>query len=493
MADLRGPWLLAVVAIPLAFALVTFLRMPFDRLRRLTIAGSGATLAVSLMLLLEFRLRRVPSLLDPLDPMRRLFGQPLFQLDELSVYLLPFAALISTAALLVAPRADKNPGTLRRMLEAEALVLATFMAHDELAVAILWGLGMIPAFQELRNSGPGFQRPLRVFSIYMGLSTALFIGGALALRAEGLSGLNARPWGTSLILVAVLIRKGIAPFHSWMPEFFEHVPLGVVVLFSAPQVGAYAAIRFVAPYAPDAVLRVIGYSALLTAVYGAFLALVQKDARRAFAFIFMSESAIVMAGLECASEVGLTGGLCLWMSCGLSLAGFGMALWVLEARRGVLSLVTYQGGYDRMPLLASSFLLLGLASIGFPGTLGFLGEELLIEGAVAEFPRVGVAAIVATAVNGISILNMYFVLFCGARSQTYRDQWLRRRELTGFVALVIVVILGGVFPRAFVSSRRTAATQILEARRESAVRPAPKEAPKKGGLRRVSERPSGPP
>jgi NADH-quinone oxidoreductase subunit M len=267
------------------------------------------------------------------------------------------------------------------------------------------------------------------------------------------------------MLGAVLIRKGIVPFHSWMPDFFERVPMGVAILFAAPQIGAYATARFVVPYAPEAVLTVIGYSALFTAVYGACLALVQKDARRAFAFIFLSQSALVMAGLESTSLEGLTGGLCLWVSCGLSLAGFGMALWVLEARRGFLSLDRFHGGYDRMPLLASSFLLLGLGSIGFPGTLGFLGEELLIEGAVTQYPRVGFVTLLATAINGISILSMYLSLFCGAPDRTPRSQTLRKRELVGFAALVVMVVLGGLFPQDFVGSRRTSALEILHARK----------------------------
>ncbi|MCK6681985.1 MAG: oxidoreductase [Thermoanaerobaculia bacterium] len=465
MTAMSFSWLLVLVVTPLLGALLLFGSGTYDRKRRLAIAAALLNLLLTIAAFVEFRRAGQPRLVDPFDPLLRVLGEPLFVLDELGVFLLPFAALICVAALLVAPRGGKDPGTLRRMLVAASLTQSAFLVPDAIALAVLMAAGMVPAIGELRRQGPEYRSSVRIFSIYMGLSTALFFAGGMALRIEGILGAEARPWGTWLMLGAVLIRKGIFPFHSWMPDFFERVPLGGAIVFAAPQVGAYAAARFVVPYAPEAVLKVIGYSALFTAVYGACLALGQKNARRAFAYIFMSQSALVMAGLESTSIEGLTGGLCLWVSCGLSLAGFGMALWVLEARRGFLRLDTFHGGYDRMPLLASSFLLLGLASIGFPGTLGFLGEELLIEGAVTQYPRVGFVTLLATAVNGISILAMYLSLFCGAKDRTPPSQSLRRRELAGFVALALLVILGGVFPREFVSSRRASAVEILEQRK----------------------------
>jgi Proton-conducting membrane transporter len=74
-----------------------------------------------------------------------------------------------------------------------------------------------------------------------------------------------------------------------------------------------------------------------------------------------------------------TGGLVVWLSAGLAFAGLARCVLVLQARRGRLDLTTYHGGYERMPLLAISFLCMGLACTGFPGTLGFVGQELLVQ------------------------------------------------------------------------------------------------------------------
>src|SRR6185503_15225433 len=151
---------------------------------------------------------------------------------------------------------------------------------------------------------------LRGVRLYMAASVLLVIAGLIATRHPQAPAALA----SGLLLAAVMIRKGIAPLHSWMPGLFERAPLGAAVLFSTPQIGTYFAVRLIAPTAPSTVLSVLGTASLITAVYAAGLALVQKDARRAFGWLFMSQSALVLAGLECTSVTGLAGGLSLWIS-----------------------------------------------------------------------------------------------------------------------------------------------------------------------------------
>ena len=173
------------------------------------------------------------------------------------------------------------------------------------------------------------------------------------------------------LLGAVLIRSGIAPFHCWMTDLFEHATFGTALLFVTPTAGAYAAVRLVLPIAPDWVLRSMGLISLVTAVYAAAMSLVQRDARRFFCYLFLSHSALVLVGLEMVTPSGLTGALCVWLSAGVALGGFGLTLRALEARRGRLSLVEFQGMYEHTPNLAMLFMLTGLASVGFPGHVRF--------------------------------------------------------------------------------------------------------------------------
>jgi len=159
-----------------------------------------------------------------------------------------------------------------------------------------------------------------------------------------------------------------------------------------------------------------------------------------------------------------------WLSAGLAFAGLARCVLVLEARRGRLDLTTYHGGYERTPVLAISFLAMGLACTGFPGTMGFVGQELLVNGAVDAFPVMGFAVVIASALTGLAALRMYFSLFCGrsdVRSHSAVRLGLTNNEAWTFGGLVIVLVIFGIAPRPLVDSRFAASDMILRARQTS--------------------------
>src|SRR5258706_8524059 len=129
------------------------------------------------------------------------------------------------------------------------------------------------------------------------------------------------------------------------------------MLFIAPITGVYAPVRLVLPVAPDWALRTLSIVSLATAVYAAGMAVVQRDARRFFAYLFVSHSSLVLVGLELVSPLGLTGALCLWFSAAVSLGGFGLTMRALDARFGRLALTDYRGLYGQSPALAAGSLL----------------------------------------------------------------------------------------------------------------------------------------
>src|SRR5262249_9584793 len=148
------------------------------------------------------------------------------------------------------------------------------------------------------------------------------------------------------LLLAIFIRGGIAPFHCWMTDLFEHATFGTALLFVSPLVGAYAAVRLLLPIAPDWILRSLGLLSLFTAVYASGMSLVQTEARRYFSYLFLSHSALVLVGLEIVTPISLTGALCVWLSSSVAMGGFGLTLRALEARCGRLSLVEFRGLYE---------------------------------------------------------------------------------------------------------------------------------------------------
>jgi NADH-quinone oxidoreductase subunit M len=116
-----------------------------------------------------------------------------------------------------------------------------------------------------------------------------------------------------------------------------------------------------------------------------------------------------------------------------------------------------------MPLLAASFLLFGLACAGFPGTLGFVGQEMLVDGAVRSFPALGFLTIVAAALTGLAVLRMYFSLFCG-RPGAGAELSLRWREAVVFAGVAAALVVSGLLPGGVVRSRDRASEELLHLR-----------------------------
>jgi NADH-quinone oxidoreductase subunit M len=462
MSD-AGLWLAGLVSLPTFVIGASFFRLDVERLRRLAVASALSMLLAALVIAVSPDLRALSIRSSALSWVPG--GETIIRIDTLSGALLPFAAGLWLLTVAVTPRAALDRGGLRRTALATLITLASFLTESAVVLLLLSVASVWTFLSALADPAHQYQR--RIVAAYLGSSTLFFGVGVALLIGPGARNSMIETAGMWLIVIAALMRKGIVPFHAWVPEVFDHGRLGPAILFNAPQLGAYMTVVLIVPRASPDMLRVIAILALSTAVYGAALALVQTSARRACGYLFMSQSALVMAGLDCTSVSALAGGLLVWLSAGLAFAGLARCVLVLEARRGRLDLTTYHGGYERMPLLAISFLSVGLACTGFPGTLGFVGQELLVDGAVEAFPVMGFAVVIASALTGLAVLRMYFSLFCG-RSDPLAHSGLRlgltRREAWTFVALVITLVGFGIAPRALVDSRLAASEDILQLR-----------------------------
>jgi NADH-quinone oxidoreductase subunit M len=239
----------------------------------------------------------------------------------------------------------------------------------------------------------------------------------------------------------------------------------------------YTAVRLVLPIAPDWALRSIALASLATAVYTAAMAVVQREVRRFYSHLFVSHASLVLVGLELHTVMSLTGSLSLWFSVILSLAGFGLTLRAVESRFGRLPLTSFHGLYDHSPTLAVCFLLTGLASVGFPGTVGFISTEMLVDSAVEVNPYLGIAVVAVAALNGIAVVRAYLWIFTGTRHVSTVFLGIGARERLAVLTLSALILAGGLYPQPGVSSRERAAKQILEDRAKHlgqvARRPAP--------------------
>lgn len=460
MRELHFPWIEVAILIPLiGAALVSRLRDP-DVARRWSVAISGLALFCAVGEWLDFDFIGASEAEDHWHLMTRIIGREFFVIDELSAPLIPLVSLLYFLTMTATLRTKIKRFSFAWTLISEALVVALFSCQIPWGVIGLLAAGTVPPYIELRARG----KPTRVYAIHMALFIGLMVLGWSFAENEGNQQVHTL-WAIVPLLGAVLIRGGIAPFHCWLTDLFEHATFGTALLFATPIAGAYAAVRLVLPIAPDWVLQSMGVLSLATAVYAAGMALIQSEARRFFCYLFLSHSALVLVGLEMVTPIGLTGALCVWLSSCLALSGFGLTLRALEARCGRLSLSSFQGHYEHTPNLAMCFVLTGLASVGFPGTFGFVGTELLVDGAVEAYPHVGVAVVLAAALNGIAVVQTYFRLFTGTRYVSSVSLQIRAGERYSVLGLAALILIGGLCPQPNIASRHHAAKDLLDQRR----------------------------
>lgn len=459
MHGLRFPWLTLSVLLPVAGAVwVRFTREP-DSARRQSLVASGLALACALAAWLDFGALGSIEARDRWDPLGRIFHRDLLVVDELSAPKLSLVALIYFLTTLATLRTKVREFSFTRSLGSEAILLATLACKLPWGVVALLAAGTVPPYLELRKG----RKPRRVYAAHMILFVALLCLGQLLLDMRGRS---SGPSTTAIVLLAsaVLLRSGVVPVHCWMTDLFEHATFGTALLFVTPMVGVYGVTRLVLPVAPPWVLQAISLASLATAVYAAGMAIVQREARRFFCYLFLSHSSLVLVGLETATPIGLTGALCLWLSVALSLTGFGLVMRCVEFRTGRVSFSEFHGLYQHVPMLAALFLITGLASIGFPGTAGFVGLELLVDGTVQAHPLVGATVVIVAALNGLAVMHAYFRIFTGRPHVASIDLGIRPAERISVLILIALILGGGLYPQLGVTTRYHAAAELAQAR-----------------------------
>jgi len=455
---LSMPWLeMSIVLTLLGSLLLSRIRHP-EKAARWGWLFTGLAFTFTLLAWLSFYLGFQVDQRLSLQPW--LFGRQLLSLDELSAPLVPAVSLLHFLTALATPRTKMRRFSMSWSLAAEAIRLATFSCKEPWVLIGLLAVSTVPPYVELLNRGRG----TRVYLLHMLLFVGLLVLGWAAVDMNSGTGAPMPWWATVPLLAAILVRCGTVPAHCWVTDWFEHASMGIALLFVVPLSGVYAALRLVLPIAPDWVLQSIGLFSLITAVYAAGMATIQRETRRFFAHLFLSHASLVLVGLELHTDLSLTGSLCLWFSVILSLGGLGLTMRALEARFGRLSLADYHGLYEHSPALAVCFLLTGLASVGFPATLGFISTEILVDGAVEANPYVGIVVVAAAALNGIAVLRAYFLLFTGARHASSVSLGIGLRERVAVLTLSALILGGGIFPQPGVSSRQRAADEILQDR-----------------------------
>lgn len=434
-----GFWFELALALPLAGGLVAMCLQPATLAARWTLGFLLATFASALLAAASFDGSRMP-------------GPAGFAVDALAAPLLPAFALLHLITLLGTAKSRVTSMFCVRLLLATFIHAAALTCETAGGLVGLLLLGALLPLWDLRDRA----RPVRGYLLHMMVFAGLLLAAWRALA----SGDAAR--GRGWLLVALLLRGGIVPLHGWVPRLFQGASFGTAMAFVLPVVEGIVAVRLLLPTAPVWMLDWAAVACLVTAVYGGAMAVVQDEVRKFYAHLCLSQTSLLLFALMLHTANSLTAALCLWISMPLALAGLAFAVRALEARFGELSLREHHGYYEQVPGLAICFLVTGLASVGFPGTIGFVPMELLLSGSAEHGLGVSFTLAVAAMLNGIAILRAYFALFTGKRPTTSVSLQITSLERAAVILIMVVVFLGGWFSPGLVASRHDTAEKLLE-------------------------------
>jgi NADH-quinone oxidoreductase subunit M len=280
-------------------------------------------------------------------------------------------------------------------------------------------------------------------------------GGALVFDLPTLLA-TPLPHGTQyavflLFLVGFGVKVPLFPLHTWLPLIAMEGPASVAALLTGMKLGAYGLIRYAVPLAPAAaqelhwLLAGLGVVAIL---YGAAAALAQTNLRRMLAYASLSHVGLVVLGIASFNLQGLQGAVLQLVNFTIAAGGLFLIAAHLHHRTGSTDIANLGGAAKTMPLLASFFLLYGLAGMGLPGTSGFPAELLILLSAFERHAGAGLAALAGMVVGAAYFLGAYRRAFFGpaTRPEVLQAEDLRPRELWLALLFAALIVGFGLWP-----------------------------------------------
>jgi NADH-quinone oxidoreductase subunit M len=244
-------------------------------------------------------------------------------------------------------------------------------------------------------------------------------------------------------------------------------PMGMSVLLVGLKLGIYGFLRFAIPLTPEAAKEWawLMLALVVTAIlYGALIALVQLNLRRLVAFGSVGHVGLAIVGLFALNVQGLQGTLMLTLNLGIATTGLLFLTGFLHSRTGSSDLSALGGLARHVPLLTTSFFILGLAFIGVPGTSGFPGEFLILLGAFNAHWVVAAIAVLGVILNATFFLSFYERAFLGPVTnenvRSLRDLLPREAVVAG--ALGALVLWIGFFPNPLLTLSRGSVEAVVE-------------------------------
>jgi NADH-quinone oxidoreductase subunit M len=404
--------------------------------------------------------------------------------DGLSMWFVPLTAFITVIVVIAAwdvitERVNQYMGAF---LILSGLMVGVFSALDGLLFYVFFEATLIPMYLIIGIwGGPRRVYAAFKFFLYTLAGSLLMLVALIYLYYKSGGSFDILTWhklplaGTPQTLLffafflAFAVKVPMWPVHTWLPDAHVEAPTGGSVVLAAImlKLGCYGFLRFSLPITPDASHQWAWFMvalSLIAVVYIGLVALVQQDMKKLVAYSSIAHMGFVTFGFFIFNELGMSGGIVQMVSHGFVSGAMFLCIGVLYDRVHSREIAAYGGVTNTMPKFAAFAVLFAMANCGLPGTAGFVGEWMVILGAV-KF-NFWLAAIAATALISGAAYTLWMVkrVYFGpvANDHVKELQDIGSREFAMLAFLAIAVLWMGLYPKPFTDVMHVSVTELLK-------------------------------
>jgi NADH-quinone oxidoreductase subunit M len=373
------------------------------------------------------------------------------------------------------------------MLLLETGMVGVFLALDLFLFYIFWELMLIPMYFLIGVWG-GERRIYAAikFFLYTMAGSVLMLVAILALYFynKSVTGeftfdllelyrlnlpVKTQLYMFSAFFLAFAFKVPMFPFHTWLPDAHVEAPTAGSVILAGVllKMGTYGFLRFAIPLFPQATIDmgpVVSVLAIIGIIYGALVAMVQKDVKKLVAYSSVSHLGFVMLGIFALNIQGLEGGIIQMINHGLSTGALFLIVGIIYERRHTRLIENFGGLSKVVPLFAAFFMVVTLSSIGLPGLNGFVGEFLILLGtfkANKAFAVLGATGVILAAIYMLWMFQR--VMFGGVTIEENRKiPDMNLREIAYMLPIIVFIVWIGVYPQPFLRKMDASVKNLIQ-------------------------------